>query len=181
MPFAENEMPALAVHSTSINSKIKMENVQNSTPQSAHDVHYQKVVEMVHCYAEAAGLDRDTAYNIEKKNWMWRRGTVHIEVVVHRLTFENGTKRDFLRIFSPIMEVPSTSHLLGFYRRLLELNDEKLGIKFSLVPNSPKVWASFERDIKGIDFGELNTFISDFEFWADTLDDLLKTQFPNLN
>jgi hypothetical protein len=79
------------------------------------------------------------------------------------------------------MEVPTTNQLIGFYRRLLELNEEKFGIKFTLIPNTTKVWAAFERDIKGIDFNELSTFISDFEHWADTLDDQLKDQFPDLN
>lgn len=53
---------------------------------------------------------------------------------------------------------------MTFYRRLFELYDIKLGIKFSLVANSPKVWAGFERDIKGIYYNELSTFISDFEY-----------------
>ncbi|MCY7327819.1 MAG: YbjN domain-containing protein [Saprospiraceae bacterium] len=75
----------------------------------------------------------------------------------------------------------STSNLLGFYRRLLELNDEKLGIKRCLIPNSPRLWASFDRDIQGLDFNELTTFIRDFEHWVDKLDDELKAQFPHLN
>ena len=158
-----------------------MENTANPAPLNTADTHYLKVVEMVHCYAESVGLDRNTAYNTEKKVWLWRKGSVHIEVNIQRLTFADGHFRHFLRIFSPIMEVPSTSNLLGFYRRLLELNDIKLGIKLTLIPNSPKVWASFERDISGIDFNELRTFIMDFEFWADTLDDELKAQFPHLN
>lgn len=158
-----------------------MENLQNPSPVDAFEAHYLKVVEMVHCYAESVGLDRDNAFNKETKGWMWRKGSANIEVLIQRLRFDNGSRRDFLRIFCPVMEFPSTSNLLGFYRKLLELNDIKLGIKFSLVANSNKVWASYERDIQGLDFKELNIFISDFEFWADQLDDELKTEFPNLN
>ena len=158
-----------------------MENLQNPAPARTEDVQYLKVVEMIHCYAESIGLDRNSAYYPEKKVWLWRKGSVQIEVKIQRLTFADGYFRDILRVFSPIMDVPSTSNLLGFYRRLLELNDEKLGIKLCLVPNSPKVWASFDRDITGIDFNELRTFIGDFEFWADKLDEELKGQFPHLN
>lgn len=158
-----------------------MENLQSPAPIRTEDAHYLRVVEMVHCYAESVGLDRNSVYNTEKKLWIWRKGSVSIEVNILRLNFANGSSRDFLRVFSPIMEIPSTSNLLAFYRRLLELNDEKLGIKICLVPNSNKVWASFDRDIKGIDFNELTTFIVDFEYWADKLDDELKAQFPHLN
>ncbi|MBU6340166.1 MAG: hypothetical protein KGS48_01620 [Bacteroidetes bacterium] len=158
-----------------------MENAQNPSPVDTFEAHYLKVVEMVHCYAESVGLSRDSVYNKETKAWLWRKGSAQIEVLIQRLSFENGSRRDFLRIFSPIMDVPSTTNLIGFYRRLLELNDIKLGIKFSMVPNSPKVWASYERDTQGIDFQELTTVISDFEYWADKLDDELKAEFPNLN
>lgn len=156
-----------------------MENTQN--PAHPADVQYNKVVEMVHCYAESVGLDRQTAYNAEKAYWMWTKGSATIQVVIHKLNYDNGSRRDFIRIFSPIMDVPATTQLLGYYRRLLELNDEKFGIKFTLAPNTNKVWGTFERDIKGIDFNELTTFISDFEHWADTMDDQLKDQFPNLS
>ncbi len=157
---------------------IPMENTQN--PSHPADVQYNKVVEMVHCYAESVGLDRHTVYNSEKLFWSWTKGSATIQIMIHKLNYDNGSRRDFIRIFCPVMDVPATNQLLTFYRRLLELNDEKFGIKFSVLPNVNKVWATFERDIKGIDFNELSTFISDFEHWADTLDDQLKEQFPNL-
>jgi hypothetical protein len=156
-----------------------MENTQN--PSHPADVQYNKVVEMVHCYAESVGLDRHTVYIPDKDYWLWTKGTATIQTLIHKLNYDNGTRRDFIRILSPVMEVPTTNQLIGFYRRLLELNEEKFGIKFTLIPNTTKVWAAFERDIKGIDFNELSTFISDFEHWADTLDDQLKDQFPDLN
>ncbi|MEI6412084.1 MAG: YbjN domain-containing protein [Bacteroidota bacterium] len=158
-----------------------MENAQNPASTDIFEAQYLKVVEMINCYAESVGLDRNQVFNTEKQVWLWRKGSVQIETVIQRLKFENGSRRDFLRVFSPIMDIPTTSNLLAFYLRLLQLNDIKLGIKFSIVPNSPKVWASYERDIEGIDFKELTTFISDFEYWADTLDDELKAAFPNLN
>jgi hypothetical protein len=38
-----------------------------------------------------------------------------------------------------------------------------------------KVYATYERDINGMDFSELSTCISDLEWWADKLDDELKS------
>jgi len=156
-----------------------MDNSQNISA-NAFDVHYNRVTEMVHCYAESVGLTREQVHNTEKNNWQWKNGSANIEVWIQKLNFANGTRRDFLRVFCPIMEIP-LANPMAFYRRLLELNDLKLGIKFTLTPNSSKVWASFERDIKGIDYNELSTFISDFEYWADKLDDELKAEFPILN
>ncbi|GAB3985650.1 hypothetical protein GCM10028807_01360 [Spirosoma daeguense] len=154
------------------------------TPQLPKPVHadldeqYRRVTEMIHCYAESAGLSRDKVYNPERKNWLWKRGSAGIEVLIETLNFQDGSRRDFLRIFSPLMDIPA-NNLLGFYRHLLELNDQKLGVKLSIMPNTQKVYATDDRDIKGMDYYELSMFISDLEIWADKLDDELKAQFPN--
>ncbi|GAB2649661.1 hypothetical protein GCM10027035_49520 [Emticicia sediminis] len=37
------------------------------------------------------------------------------------------------------------------------------------------------RDIKGMSYNELSTCIGDLEFWADKLDDELKSQLPDLS
>ncbi|MES2774682.1 MAG: YbjN domain-containing protein [Bacteroidota bacterium] len=155
--------------------------MENAIPVSEIDANYYKVSEMIHCYAESVGLDRVKVFNPEKKNWLWKKGSASIELFIQRLTFADGYQRDFVKIFSPVMDMPQTTRLLEFYRRLLELNDEKLGIKLTMQKGADKIWATFERDIKGIDYNELTTFISDFEHWADILDDLLKAEFPNLN
>lgn len=145
---------------------------------AALDEQFRRVTEMVHCYVESIGLSRDQIYNPESKNWRWKIGSANVEVFIQTLTFSNGSRRDFLRIFSPIIEIP-TNNILGFYRHLLELNDSNLGVKLSILPNTQMVYASYERDIKGMDYSELSTCISDLEFWADKLDDELKSQFPD--
>jgi len=155
--------------------------MENPAPVHPIDINYMQVTEMVHCYVESVGLNRLQAYNPVNKNWLWKKGTANIEVFINRLTFADGHRRDFIKIFSPIMDMPQTTKLLEFYRRLLELNDEKLGIKLTMQKGANKIWATFERDIKGMDYNELTTFISDFEYWADVLDDMLKEEFPNLN
>ena len=155
--------------------------MENPAPISAIDAKYYEVTEMIHCYAESVGLSRSQCYNPTNKNWLWKKGSANIEVYINRLTFESGSKRDFIKIFSPVMNMPQTTKLLEFYRRLLELNDEKLGIKLTMQKGVDKIWATFERDIKGMDYSELSTFIADFEYWADQLDDVLQGEFPNLS
>ncbi len=154
---------------------------QSQTPNPVHaaeEEQYKRVTEMIHCYVESVGLTRQV-YNPELKNWRWKTGSASIEILITVLNFANGSRRDYLRIFSPLMDVP-TNNLLSFYRHLLELNDSKLGVKLSIMPNSQKVYATYERDIKGMDFNELRTCIVDLEYWADKFDDELKAQFPNL-
>lgn len=153
----------------------------SQTPNPAHaalDEQYRRVTEMIHCYVEFVGLSRDQAYNTERKNWRWKNGSANIEVLIDSLNFSNGSRRDYLRIFSPLMTIPA-NNLLAFYRHLLELNDSKLGVKLTIQPNTQNVFATYERDIKGMDYSELSTCISDLEYWADKLDDELKAQFPN--
>jgi hypothetical protein len=42
------------------------------------------------------------------------------------------------------------------------------------MPVTDKIYATYERDIQGIDYKEVKKCIADLEWWADELDDLLK-------
>jgi hypothetical protein len=57
------------------------------------------------------------------------------------------------------------------------MNDVNLGVKLTLSKESNKVYATYERDILGMDYGELATCIADLEWWADKLDDELKMYY----
>ncbi|RRB07261.1 YbjN domain-containing protein [Larkinella rosea] len=162
-----------------------MEPIQNPTPARPEDVkaalyneNYNRVTTMIQCYVESIGLTKEQTYNPDKKNWLWKNGSASIEVFIQTINFASGTRRDYLRIFSPLLQVP-TNNLLGFYRHLLELNDLRLGVKLCIAPNTQTVFATYERDIRGMDYQELTTCIIDLELWADELDDQLKAQFPN--
>ncbi len=140
----------------------------------------EKVTQMIHQYIESIGLTQEEVYNSEKNAWRWLRGSASIEVFIQTINFENGNKRDYLRIFSPLMKIP-VNDLLAFYRHLLQLNDTNLGVKISIMPGSQWVYATYERDLRGMDYHELSTCISDMEYWADALDDELKNAFPDWN
>jgi len=88
----------------------------------------------------------------------------------------NDQIREFLQAASPIIKVPKAKELL-FYKRLLELNDIKLGVKLSLQKDSDLVWALTERDLIGMDYSELQTILEDIGFWADEFDDILNKEF----
>ncbi|MBC8111705.1 MAG: YbjN domain-containing protein [Verrucomicrobia bacterium] len=130
---------------------------------------------MIDRYIAEIGLTKEQTYNAEKKAWYWTRGSAGIEAFIADVPVGTGT-RQYLRVFSSLMEVPMASER-DFYRHLLELNDGKLGVKLTVMPGSNLVFATYERDIVGMDYEELATCIGDLEWWADTLDDQLKAKF----
>jgi AAA+ ATPase superfamily predicted ATPase len=140
------------------------------------EVTKEQVEDMVNQYVRSVGLTVEGTYNTERKAWYWTIGSAKIEVFVQPVPMKDGTLRYFLRIFSPLMQINKANELV-FYRHLLELNDSKLGVKLSVMPGTDTVYATYERDIRGIDFEEVKTCIADLEWWADTLDDQLKDQF----
>ena len=138
-----------------------------------------QVTEMVHSYAESVGLSRSQVFNEEKQTWHWKIGSANIQIFIETINFSNGQFREYLRIFSPLMEIPDNNRE-NFYRHLLEINDNSLGVKLTVMPNNTWAYATYERDLRGIDYDEVVTCIADLEWWADKLDDELKAKFPNL-
>lgn len=138
----------------------------------------QKVHDMIARFAQTVGVDPKQAFDPEKKAWYFKRGSARIEVFVQGIPLSNGEMRYFLRIFSPIMKVPA-ERACEAYKYLLELNDRSLGVKLTLMPDSNQVYATYERDIQGLDPEELSTCMLDLGWWADKLDDELQTTFSD--
>ncbi|GAB2579236.1 hypothetical protein [Spirosoma areae] len=161
-----------------------MEPIKNPAParpddvQAAYDAELHRVATLIQCYVESIGLTKESTYKAKTNNWLWKNGSATIEVFVQTISFPSGGRRDYLRVFSPLLTVPA-NNLLHFYRHLLELNDLRLGVKLCIAPNTQTVYATYERDIRGMDYQELTTCIRDLENWADELDDQLKAQFPD--
>ncbi|MCS6824728.1 MAG: YbjN domain-containing protein [Cytophagaceae bacterium] len=135
----------------------------------------EEVEALIDRYVSEIGLTKEQTYNPERRAWYWVRGSARIEVFVQEIPM-GGYSRFFLRVFSPIMRVPAGREL-ECYRKLLELNDVKLGLKLTLMKGTDQVYATYERDINGIDYEELSTTIADLEWWADKLDDELQLEF----
>lgn len=130
---------------------------------------------MVNKLVVELGMTVESTFNTEKKAWYWKTGSAPIEVFIEEVPVGEGT-REFLRVFSPVMKVPAGKEL-EVYKKLLELNDSYLGLKLTLMKDSNQVYATFERDIVGMDYNELKTCILDLEWWADDLDDKLIAEF----
>jgi hypothetical protein len=138
----------------------------------------EAVSAMIHKYTESVGLTRAQVFNEAKNLWTWKIGSATVQVYIETINFSNGNFREYLRIFSPLLEIPATQvGNVSFFRHLLEINDGNLGVKLTIMPNSNWVYATYERDIRGIDYDEVVTCIYDLEYWADKLDDELKAKF----
>jgi hypothetical protein len=138
----------------------------------------QKVHDMIANFSKQVGVDPKKAFDPEKNAWYFQRGSARVEVFVQGIPLSNGEMRYFLRIFSPIMKVPPTREC-EVYKHLLELNDRSLGVKLTLMPGSNQVYATYERDIHGLDAEELATCMLDLGWWADKLDDELQMTFSD--
>ena len=72
------------------------------------------------------------------------------------------------------MKIPS-KNLLPFYRRLLEINYQLIGVKFFLKQDI--LYLSANRELKGLDAEELKLMEDRVSFNADKLDDQLIEEF----
>ncbi len=147
--------------------------------KSIKEIRMELVDAMMEQYVESIGLSREDTFNDEKGCWHWRHGSASIEVFVQSVVVGEHKTREYLRIFSYVSDVPSVSKMSReqFLTTLLELNDKNLGVKLTLMQGTTKVYATYERDITGMDFDEMATCIADMEWWADKLDDELKSAY----
>lgn len=143
------------------------------------DIRIELAEVMIEKYVNSIGLNRESTFDPDRNVWVWKRGSATIEVFVQSVDVSENRTREYLRIFSFLAEVPTISETgrEDFLRKLLEMNDVNLGVKLTLSKESNKVYATYERDILGMDYGELATCIADLEWWADKLDDELKMYY----
>lgn len=131
-------------------------------------------------FIQSVGVDPATCWNEQNRAYYIFKGSAKIEIFVSSHPESNGTTRHYLRIFSGLMRVPENNKE-RFYRRCLEVSDQSLGVKLTLVPNAAPdndwLYATYERDINGMDYNETVTCINDMGLWADWLDDTLKNEF----
>ena len=147
--------------------------------KSIKEIRVELVNVMIEKYLESVSLTKEQTYDEEKKFWHWKHGSANIEVFVQSVKVGQNKTREYLRIFSYLSDVPTLSvhSREEFLTRLLEMNDRNLGVKLTLMEGTNKVYATYERDIMGMDYSELATCIADLEWWADTLDDELKSAY----
>lgn len=136
----------------------------------------EQVFNFIEDYIKEIGLTKEDTLNPKTNSYVWRRGSALIEVFIQDVQVSSGI-RTFLRVFSYMGELPGTLDLERVLRYLLEMNDSSLGLKLTIMPGTNGIYATYERDIRGIDYEELKTCIWDLEWWADIIDDELANKF----
>jgi hypothetical protein len=147
--------------------------------KSIKDIRVELAEAMIEQYIESIGLSKEETYNESKNFWHWKHGSATVEVFVQSVPVGENKTREYLRIFSYLADVPSLNKMSreDFLTLLLEMNDKNLGVKLTLMKGTNKVYATYERDIMGMDYSEMATCIADLEWWADKLDDELKSVY----
>jgi hypothetical protein len=133
-----------------------------------------------------AGADPQKIYSATNDAWYFARGSSTLEVFFTSYETDDKTERIFLRCFSTIYPIPiDTPRRQELYHVALEINARNMGVKIGTMADKGYLYAIGERDIEGMDYHEFVTLVHDVGYWADHLDDLLKSRFgepeANLN
>jgi hypothetical protein len=133
-----------------------------------------------------AGADPQKIYSPKNDAWYFARGSSTLEVFFTAYDTADKTQRIFLRCFSTVYPIPiDLAKRQELYHVALEVNARNMGVKIGIMSDKGYVYAIGERDIEGMDYAEFVTLMSDVGYWADHLDDLLKSRFgepeTNLN
>ena len=125
-----------------------------------------------------AGADPQKIYSAQNNAWYFARGSSTLEVFFTSYEADDKTQRIFLRCFSTIYPIPLDAvNRQELYHVALEINARNMGVKIGTMSDRGYMYAIGERDIEGMDYQEFVTLISDVGYWADHLDDLLKSRF----
>jgi len=148
-----------------------------SAKKSMKEIRMELAEVMIEKYVNSIGLNREETFNAERNVWSWKHGSATIEVFLQSVQVGENKTREYLRIFSFLADIPQLSGTSReqYLMRLLEMNDVNLGVKLTVMQDSERVYATYERDILGMDYVEMATCITDLEWWADKLDDELKS------
>jgi hypothetical protein len=133
-----------------------------------------------------AGADPQKIYSATNDAWYFARGSSTLEVFFTSYETDDKTERIFLRCFSTIYPIPiDTPRRQELYHVALEINARNMGVKIGTMADKGYLYAIGECDIESMDYHEFVTLVHDVGYWADHLDDLLKSRFgepeANLN
>ncbi len=130
--------------------------------------YYEKVVNDL---LSSFGLDPEKCRHRPRTLWSAYRGSALVYIDIFKLEDIN-----YIEISCPIMLLPSRN-LLVFYKKLLELNYQLMGVKFFV--RDQWVYLAENRELKGLDSDELKGMIERVSYHADRLDEGLIEEFKS--
>ncbi|MEW6281849.1 MAG: YbjN domain-containing protein [Candidatus Eremiobacterota bacterium] len=104
-------------------------------------------------------------------SWVLQRGSATIVVGI---SGDAKTGEGWFHLSAPLVFLPE-ENLLAFYRRLLDLNGEIMGV--ALAAKGDCISLCAERPLKGMDANEAEELLMRLSGYADGLDDLLNKEF----
>ena len=121
------------------------------------------------------GVTEESVFNAQTNAWYFKKGSVTVEVFLKSYQTVQNTTRTFLRVFSPIFQLPTDPQKqLDVAKGALEANSIYMGVKLGTIADKGWLFAIAERDIEGMDYEEFRTTVMDLASWADQLDDFLQ-------
>ena len=124
---------------------------------------------MINDLLASYGLDPQKCRHRPKTLWSAYRGSALIFIEIF-----NMNNIEYVEISCPIMKMPSKK-LLPFYRKLLELNFQLMGVKFFI--KQDVLYLAVNRELKGLDSDELKLMVNRVSGNADKFDDILIAEF----
>lgn len=141
---------------------------------TASDIVQQYIAQL----CQQLGTTVEKIHNPASNSWFFSRGSATIEVFLTSYNVANGNTRTFVRCFAPIYTIPNDpQQRADLYQGALEANTQYMGVKLSTNLSRGLLYAVAERDVAGMEYEEFVTLVSDLGYWADQMDDFLKTRF----
>ncbi len=131
-------------------------------------------VPMINEIISSLGVDPSTCYNDEKKVWSLQKDDAKVDVVMFSISQEGSGTTDYIEIASPVMKVIDVN-LENFFRRLLEINNTSIGVKFAL--DQEWVWLLVQRELEGLDRSEILTMLDRIGNFSNDMKQQLKDEF----
>ena len=124
---------------------------------------------MINEFISSLGIDPEQCRRRPRPLWSLYKGSALVYIELFK-----ADNIDFIEASCPIMKLPSRN-LLVFYRKLLELNFQLLGVKFLI--RDEWVYLSENRQVLGMEFAELKAMVERVGSFADQWDDPLIEEF----
>lgn len=137
----------------------------------------ETVKEYIHHLCTEVGVSPNKIFNSETGAWYFVQGSSTIEVFLTAQKNPQQEQQIFIRCMSPLCAIPrDIPKQFALYKTALAINSTYLGFKLIADETRGIVCAVSERNIEGMDYGEMISLISDLGFWAGKLDLFLKKE-----
>jgi len=132
-------------------------------------INLQEYIDIINSVISDIGVNPDEVFNKPELMWDLFKGSA--EVIIHIFTIEDTY---FIDVRSSVCPIPTTN-VLPFYRKILELNQYYVALKFYVYKDW--TWVSISRELVGMSKEEMAFNMNSVGNIADEWDDKLREEF----